>query len=227
MTIGAAVARLRLLHLQQRTLPAVDEDRVAGVARIAVRALAVRRLPVHRVGHRVGEEELAGVNDVAAHVHLHVDVHGAAWIPAGVDRLEWATPVEFVFCRPRRNVRFGGARAEAGVDAARVAMPDVHRRSLDRPARRGVDDGQREIEPRAVLALGDVAAKLLAGDVVRAFGHLRGEDALDLSGGHAGGAVFGRLGRAGAERGGDQAAEPEQRAAARQADVVHGRTVAR
>ena len=50
-----------------------------------------------------------------------------------------------------------------------------------------VHDLQAQVEPDSRPALGDVAAELLAREVVRAFGHLRREDAADSDRG-AGGA---------------------------------------
>src|SRR6266851_1092256 len=54
-------------------------------------ALRVFRLPrsaygsVNCVGQGVVEEQLAGVHDVSAAVHFHVDVNGPPGVPAGVD----------------------------------------------------------------------------------------------------------------------------------------------
>ena len=65
---------------------AVAEDAVVVVARAALAPGRVRRgRCVERVGELVVEEELAGVDLLAADVHLHVDVHGASLVPAGVD----------------------------------------------------------------------------------------------------------------------------------------------
>ena len=105
-----------------------------------------------------------------------------------------------------------------------VAVPDVDRRALDRLAGRCVDDGRCGAQLDAGPALADVAANLLAVDVVGAFGLLGGEDAADEAGGDSGrpGArTFCRVGEGGleaggAERGDDEAAEAGDRVAPRQ-----------
>jgi hypothetical protein len=116
-------------------------------------------------------------------MHLDVDVDGAAGVPAGIDRLEGRDTLRVRPLDPAQEVRARIAGDRAGVDAERVAVPDVDGGTSDRLAGGGVDDGEPEQGRRAGLALGDVAAEALAGDVEGAFGQLGGEDAGDGPGG--------------------------------------------
>src|SRR6266566_3339644 len=139
-------------------------------------------MTVDGVGERVAKVELARVHDAAADVHLDVDVHGASLVPAGIDRAEEGEALrvralDAAHERPARRTR-----AETGVDAFSVRMPDVDGGVPDRPARRRVDHEGTEEQRRAWTALRDVATELLAGDVVRALGLLGGEDARDRRG---------------------------------------------
>ena len=81
----------RRAHAEQRAAAAAAKIESSRCARRVPRA--VGRALVDGVRERVAEEQLAGVDDVAADVHLDVDVHGAAGVPAGVDRLEEREPV--------------------------------------------------------------------------------------------------------------------------------------
>jgi len=65
------------------------------------------------------------VHDVAADVHLHVDVHCAALVEAGIDRLERRDALRVRALHAAQEVRAGFVRDRAGVDAERVAMPDL------------------------------------------------------------------------------------------------------
>ena len=82
------------------------------------------------------------MHDVAADVHHHVDVHRAALVPAGVDRLEEREPLEVRPLHPTEEVRACVPGDRAGVDAAGIGMPNVDGRALDRLAGRRVDDGE-------------------------------------------------------------------------------------
>src|SRR6266516_3596556 len=93
-------------------------------------------MTVDGVGERVAKVELARVHDAAADVHLDVDVHGASLVPAGIDRAEEGEALrvralDAAHERPARRTR-----AETGVDAYSVRMPDVDGGVPDRPARR-------------------------------------------------------------------------------------------
>ena len=95
------------------------------------------------VGQRVVEEQLARVDDLVVDVHLHVDVDGAALVPAGVDGVERRGSVGVRELRAPQE-RCAGASLNAGVLASGVAMPDVDGRVLDRRALRRVDDVDRQ-----------------------------------------------------------------------------------
>src|SRR5262249_19551697 len=75
---------------QHRLCAAVLIDGIGRVPRVSPGgACSVRRgRPVERVAEAVREIQLAGVYDGSPNVHLDVDVHRAAGIPAGVDSLE-------------------------------------------------------------------------------------------------------------------------------------------
>jgi hypothetical protein len=119
------------------------------------------------------------VHDVAADVHLHVDVHRTPVVEAGIDRLEGGDACRVRPLDAAQEVGARIARDRAGVDAERVAMPDVDRGIPDRLAARGVDDRQPKQQRPAALALGDVVAELLARDEVRAFRQLGRQNARD------------------------------------------------
>src|SRR5439155_574560 len=140
----ADVAGAAAPYSQERVPAAVAKHGIDRVAGVASRPARVRRFPVGGVGQGVGEVELARVHDVAAHVHLDVDVHRPARVPAGVDGLEGrhacsAGPLDATHERGR-----GRCGRDTGVHAERVAMPDVDRGSLDRFARRRVEDGEAQ-----------------------------------------------------------------------------------
>jgi hypothetical protein len=127
-----------LVELDDAFAAAVAVDRVRGIAGVARTAAAIGRALVDGVGGLVGEEELPRVDDVAAHVHLHVDVHRAPLVPARVHRLEEREPVRVRPLDPAHERPV--VALDAGVDAKCIAVPDVDGGVLDRPARRGVDD---------------------------------------------------------------------------------------
>ena len=93
----------------------------------------------------VVEEELARVGLVGSREHLHVDVDCPPRVPAGEDRPEIGDAV---------GVRHLDAAAERlalgaldpGVDAARVAMPDVDRGAGDRLAGVRIQDRDAQVE---------------------------------------------------------------------------------
>src|SRR5712691_2975827 len=136
----ADVAGAVLAHAEQRAAPAVAEDGIVRIAGVAARALVVRSLLVDGVRQRVVEEELAGVDDVAAEVDLDVDVYRAAHVPAGVDGLEDREAGGVRLLDPAHE-RLPDLLLDARVGAARVGVPDVDRGALDRPAGRGVEHG--------------------------------------------------------------------------------------
>lgn len=70
-----------------------------------------------------------------------------------------------------------GRRFRAGVQAARVAVPDLDDRVRDRLARLAVLHLQGQPQLRALLVLADVAADLVGVEVVRTLGGGRGERA--------------------------------------------------
>src|SRR5919199_1276820 len=182
---------------QHRLPAAVPEDGVAGVARRSAGTPVVRPLAIDRVGERIREVELARVDDLAADVHLDVDVHGPALVPAGVDRLERSDPARV---RPLDAAHEGARVAvDAGVGAERVAVPDVDGRAFDRLAGRGVDDRKPEEQRSPRPPLRYLAAELLAGDVVRALRLLRREHARYGAGGDGRRAAFGGRALPGAE----------------------------
>src|SRR5206468_11577658 len=88
----ADVAGAELPDFEQRLAPAVPVDRVAGVGRVATGTAAVGRAAVDGVRERVAEEQLTRVHDVAADVHLDMDVNRAAHVPARIDRVEDREP---------------------------------------------------------------------------------------------------------------------------------------
>src|SRR5439155_2269554 len=138
----AEIGRPASPQAQERSLAAIPVDGIGRVADVSIRPLRVRRLAIDSVGDGVREVELARVDDVAAHVHLYVDVHGPARVPAGIYGLKGRDALRVGPLDPAHERPAAAALSEAGVDARRVAVPDVDRRALDRPARRGVDDGE-------------------------------------------------------------------------------------
>src|SRR5207248_10775516 len=111
--------------------------------------------------------ELARVHDLAADVHLHVNVNRATRVPAWIDRREDGEPVRVRLLDPAQKRSARSTGAEAGVVPRRVRMPDVDGGSLDRRARGDVHDSKVERQERPRMPLTDVAAHLLARDVVR------------------------------------------------------------
>src|SRR5437763_360595 len=83
-----AGGRLVAANGEERALAAVAEDRIGGVPHVAARPARVWGLLVHGVRQRVGEVQLARVDDAPADVHLHVDVDGSSLVPAGIDSAE-------------------------------------------------------------------------------------------------------------------------------------------
>src|SRR5207302_11479508 len=111
------VARTAPAHAEERALAAVAVDGVGRVADVSAGAARVRRLSVHGVGERVLKVQLSGMDDVAAEVHLHVDVHRPALVPAGIDGPEGRDPFRI---RPLDSAHEGatrGALSAPGIDA--------------------------------------------------------------------------------------------------------------
>ena len=138
-------------------------DGVLPVARAVPGVPAVGVQPVDLIVEGLGEEELAGVRDVAARVRgaghpspdvdLEVDVGRPALVPAGVDGVEHghsARVGQLHAAQERARVAL-----HAGVDALGVAVPHVHRRVGQRRAavRVGHADAQPQRQPGP--ALGD------------------------------------------------------------------------
>src|SRR5262249_47995221 len=138
---------------------------------------------------RFGRGVLGGVEEA----HLDVDVHGAARVPAGIDRLELHAAVGVGDLVAAAVVLPDGARvAHAGlharVGAGPVGVPDVDLRADERCAGAVVVGlhGQRERERQAgarvgagdvVAVAGDVAAIEVEIDPVGALGDVGVEDA--------------------------------------------------
>src|SRR5438105_5081922 len=220
----AEVARAVPVDAQHRSLAPVSEDGIGRVPHVPAGPARVGRPGEDGVRERVWKVELAGMDDVAGDVHFHMDVDGAALVPARVDRAERRNSLGVGALDPAHERSTGCALAEAGVDAGRVGVPDVDRRALDRPAGRGVDDAepQRERGPRPVV--GDVPAQLLVRDVVRTLGLLRGQHARHGPGGHrrgAGAVGGGDLPGAQAECTSEETEEARERSAAGD-ELVHG-----
>ena len=78
-----------------------------------------------RVGEVVVEEELAGVDLLAARVHLHMDVHGASLVPAGVDGGERrpAVAAADLGAPQERRVVGAGAAAARPLQAPPLLLP--------------------------------------------------------------------------------------------------------
>src|SRR5206468_1268186 len=210
---GADVDPRAPAQAQKRAPAAVAKDRIRCVARVAIRAAAVRLAPEDTIRKRVRKVELTRVDDVARDVHLDVDVHRAAAVPAWVDGAEAREALRVGPLDAAHEGPAPGAGTEAGVDAARVRVPDVDRGSPDRPAGGSVDDEQPQDERGARPALGDVAAHPLVRDVVRTLGLLRRQDAGDGPGGDRGwtGAVGLRDSpAASSEQRGEEAAEAKE-----------------
>src|SRR5205085_1899210 len=138
-------------------------------------------------------------------------------VPARIDRADHGDALRVGLLAAAQEDPVGRPCTEAGVDAGRVRVPDLDGGALDRSARGCVDDAEAEGQCDARLAVRDVAAQLLAGDVVRAFGLLRREDAGDRARGDARRAAFRARGLPGAcaEHSGHEAAELDEGAAAR------------
>ena len=163
--------------------------------------------------------KLTGMDDVVTQVHLTWMWVARPVVPAGEEGHECASPL----------------RSSAGSRAGRwwrchrrpsncqsVAVPDVHCRTLDRLAGRGVDDGRSKGQLDAGPSFADVPAPLVEVDVVRPFCLLGGEHAPDEAGGDCCGAGPGSrrgigeccLESGGAERRCQEASETADRAAA-------------
>ena len=94
---------------------------------------------------------------------LHVNVYGTSRVPAGIDRCEIdetrvigrLISAQEIF---RRQVRTAAIRCvlDVGVNALRVAVPDVHARAGNRRARAAVvrRNADRELQRQSVLRSG-------------------------------------------------------------------------
>src|SRR5207302_3464188 len=113
---------------------------------------------------------------------------------------------------------------EARVVAGRVGVPDVDRGALDGRAGGDIQHAQVQRQERAGMALADVPADFLAGDVVRALRELGREHARDGAGLDCLVTALGLLGRdegAAAEAGDDEPTELGERTATGEAIVFH------
>ena len=149
---------VRLVSLSSaRRAARLAVDHVARVRRVVLPAARVRRLLVDRGGDPLVEEHLAGMDRVAADVHLHVDVRRPAPVPAGEDRQELGLAGRVRPLVPAQEARRGAV--DGRVVAERVAMPDLDVRLRDRPARLRVQHREADHEREPGLALGDVAPR--------------------------------------------------------------------
>src|SRR6267143_273622 len=140
------------------------QEAIRGVRRIAVPMPIIRSARVDCVRDLVGKIELGG-GRLRADAKLQVHVRCAALVPARIDRLEpdGAGGVRELRAPQKRLVihrldvpRGDGGALVAGVDAERIALPDVHGRLWDRRAGRGgLEHAENELERHAGLALGD------------------------------------------------------------------------
>src|SRR5437867_11467964 len=121
------------------------QEAIRGIRRVAVRVTIVRGARVDRVRDLVGKIELGG-GRFRADANLQVHVWGAAQVPAWIDRLEPdAAGAVCELSAPQKRLvghwsdvsRGDGCALVAGVDAERIALPDIHGGSWDRRAGRG------------------------------------------------------------------------------------------
>ena len=173
-----------LRELQRRALAAVAVDAVPGVAGICGsgggRTGSVRtRRPSPRRRSRAGR--------CARRSRRCAPSCGCARCAPGTsrDRSCGRSRAPSRRCAGRRgeSARSRCPAGRARVHAARVAVPDLDRRALDRLAARRVDDGEAKRERDPGLSLGDVASDGSVVDVVRPLGLLGCEDARDEPGG--------------------------------------------
>ncbi len=153
---------------------ALPEDAVGVVRDVGGAPCGVGGRGVDRVQCLAVEEELPREGLGAAQVHLHVDVHGAARVPAREDRPERGGAVRI----RHLNAAEEGARValDTRVLTACVAVPEVDRRVLDRLAGVGVEDDDAQVERHALATLGDVPPDEIEVEVVRALCELGRED---------------------------------------------------
>src|SRR5256886_16241908 len=118
--LAQIAARAPPPHAQDRLAAAVDEDRVVRIAGRPARPLAVRGVAVNPIGQRVREEQLPGVDDVAADVHLDVDVNAAAWVPAWIDGSEGCYPARVGLLAAAHHRAAGAAGLECAGSASCV-----------------------------------------------------------------------------------------------------------
>src|SRR5438876_3996518 len=158
------------------------QEAIRGVRRVAVRVPIVRGACIDGVRDLVGKIELGG-GRLRADAELQVHVRGAARVPARIDRSEpdGAGGVRELRAPQKRLVvhwldvlRGDGGALVAGVDAERIALPDVHRGFCDRRAGRGgLEHAENELERHPGLALGDGFANTSLVQVERTFDLLR------------------------------------------------------
>src|SRR5262249_43547556 len=175
-------------------------------------------------------------------VDRDVNVHRPAGVPAWVDGPERGDALRVgLLDAAQKRLADGVLRLDSGVHTSRVAVPDVDRGALDRLAPRDVDDRQLQRQRDAGPPLGDDAANLVAGEIVRSRRLLGSQHAGDGTRGDGDRAralrrrVLARaaLPDAGAQGGRGKAAELDERAAAGDSIVlsvrvfVHAAKVAR
>src|SRR2546422_7022003 len=158
------------------------QEAIRGVRRVAVRVPIVRGACIAGVRDLVGKIELGG-GRLRADAELQVHVRGATRVPARIDRSEpdGAGGVRDLRAPQKRLVvhrldvpRGDGGALVAGVDAERIALPDVYGGFWDRRARRGgLEHAENELKRHAGLALGDRFANARLVQVERPFDLLR------------------------------------------------------
>src|SRR5260221_8930923 len=121
---GGGVAVATRLHGQHGRRAAAPVDAVGRVADVGPLAGVVRGLPVNGVDDVVGEEQLPRVLHGAGHVHLDVDVHGAAGVPPREDRLERGQAGGVAHLGTAQERLLVRGTPEARVLATGVAVPD-------------------------------------------------------------------------------------------------------
>src|SRR5947209_13176843 len=141
--VSLAVGR----HRQHQLVAALLEDAVTRVLQAGPAATRVRRLRVHLVGEALVEEELRREVLAVRRPDLEVDVHGAPLVPTRVDGGEGRRPVGVGRLEAAEELladRVVGR--DVGVDAAGVAVPDVHRGAREGGAAGGAEAGDPEGE---------------------------------------------------------------------------------
>src|SRR5918999_4077554 len=123
-------------------VPGLAEDPVRRIRRVCGTAGRVRLHGIHPVERGVVEEQLARPG-LSALDHLEVDVDGPPGVPAGEDRREGSGDARIaqLDTAEERSV----VTLDAGVDALRIAVPDIDGGALDGFARVGVDDLDGEV----------------------------------------------------------------------------------